>query len=142
MILTLLEKEDRTVGTVNGNPMTIGEGAKSIGFFLDVSDCGIDAGDTLDVKIQHSPDGGTNWDDIVHFTQVLGNDGDDTYQEIAFIYLDLTPEDEMRTLSTSSLAAGNVIQGPIFPLIRATGTIVDADADGNFEYSVTMQVNR
>ena len=30
----------------------------------------IHADTTLDAKLQHSPDGGTNWEDLVSFTQV------------------------------------------------------------------------
>lgn len=91
------------------------------------------------MKIQHSPDEGTTWDDIVHFTQVLGNASPS--KELAFISLDASPEDELRAPSTA-LSAGNVMQGPVFPYIRAVGTIVDADGDGGFTYSVTMQAIR
>jgi hypothetical protein len=46
-------------------------------FILNVSDIKADAGDTLDVKIQESPDG-TNWVDVASpvslaFTQIAGN---------------------------------------------------------------------
>ena len=137
----LLPKAARGAGTVNGDPVTFGKYAKALGFFLDVSAAGTDALDTLDVKIQHSPDGGTTWDDIVHFTQVLGNVANGKSQEMAFVTLEGTPEDELRS-PVVNLAAANVIQGPIFPFIRAVSDIVDADADGGFTYEVTMQVLR
>lgn len=111
---------------------------------LDVSEAANDVDDTLDVKIQHSPDNGFTWDDIVHFTQVLGNGG--AVKEMAFIGLEAiglaaSPGNELRAPSTD-LLAGCVVQGPVFPYIRAVGTIVDADGDGGFTYSVTMQAIR
>lgn len=139
MIGTLLPMAARGAGTVNGSSTQFGRGAKAIGFFLNVTAAGTDAGDTLDVKIQHSPDEGTTWDDIVHFTQVLGNVANGVYQEMAFVNLEGTPEDELRA-PVVNLAAANVIQGPIFPFIRAVSDIVDADADGGFTFSVTAQI--
>lgn len=40
---------------------------------LDVTAVATDAGDTLDVYIDTSPDGGTTWVNVIHFPQVLGN---------------------------------------------------------------------
>jgi len=48
---------------------------KQAQFLLDVTAAATGAGDTLDVYIDTSPDGGTTWVNIVHFTQVLGNGG-------------------------------------------------------------------
>ncbi len=44
-------------------------------FQLDVTAAATEVGDLLDVYLQHSFDGGTTWDDFVHFTQVLGDGG-------------------------------------------------------------------
>jgi hypothetical protein len=137
----LIASAGRTAGTTNGDAVVVPPRAKALGFYLSITACAKDVDDTLDVKIQHTPDGGTTWDDLVHFTQVLGNDADDTWKEMAFINLDVAPEDELREPSTS-LAAGNVIQGPIFPRVRAVAAIVDADADGGFTFSVEMSVLR
>lgn len=46
----------------------------SIVFQLNLTAAATDAGDTLDVYVQTTVDG-TNWVDIVHFTQMLGNGG-------------------------------------------------------------------
>lgn len=43
-------------------------------FQLDVTAAATAAGDTLDMFVQTTVDG-TNWLDVVHFTQVLGNGG-------------------------------------------------------------------
>lgn len=48
----------------------------AIAFVLDVTNAATDAGDTLDVFVQTLIDG-TNWVDVVHFTQVVGNGADD-----------------------------------------------------------------
>ena len=45
-----------------------------ITFTLDVTAAATDAQDLLDVYVQTKLDG-TNWTDVVHFTQVLGNGG-------------------------------------------------------------------
>jgi hypothetical protein len=140
MTQQLFTSAARLAGTVNGSTFRVPRRAKSVGFYLNVTACGTDVADTLDVKIQHSPDA-TNWDDLVHFTQVLGNDADDSYKEIALINMADPSEDELRVLNTS-LAAGNVMQGPIYDYVRATSTIVDADADGGFTFSVDMAAFR
>ena len=138
-ISTLLASAARTAGTANGSAVALKNSTRALAFLLNVSAAATDAGDTLDVKIQHSPDQGTTWDDIAHFSQVLGNGG--AVKEMAFISLDASPEDELRVPSTA-LSAGSVMQGPVFPYIRAVGVIVDADGDGGFTYSVTMQAIR
>lgn len=55
------------------------EGFEVLEFQLDATAAATDVGDTLDVYIQTTLDGGTNWIDIVHFTQVLGNGGAKRY---------------------------------------------------------------
>ena len=44
-----------------------------------------DVGDTCDVYVDVSPDGGTTWLNAVHFTQALGN-GTDAATEYAVLY--------------------------------------------------------
>lgn len=50
-------------------------GAAAYGFVLDLTNAATDANDTLDVYIQTKLDG-TNWVDVIHFTQILGNGAD------------------------------------------------------------------
>jgi len=138
-ITTLLAISARKAGTTNGPVMSIRNGTRALAFLLDVSACSTDAGDMLDVKIQHSPDGYTTWDDFVHFNQVFGDGG--PVKEMAFLNLEAIPDEGLRYPSIS-LPSGSVIQGPIFPYVRAVGAIIDADGDGEFTYSVTMQAIR
>lgn len=93
-----------------------------------------DATDTLDVYVQHSPDGGTTYDDFVHFTQVLGNGGAKKY--IATWFRDMAPETEMKAPADASLAAG-VLQGPIGSTLRVKWVVVDS---GNADQSFTFKV--
>ena len=51
---------------------------EAIAFELDVTAAATDAGDLLDVFVQTTIDG-TNYVDIAHFTQVLGNGGAKRY---------------------------------------------------------------
>lgn len=52
--------------------------AGAYGFRLDVTAAAVGVDDTLDVYVQTLIDG-TNWLDVVHFTQVLGNGGAKRY---------------------------------------------------------------
>ena len=72
--LTLLSSAART-STGQGTAVTALGAYKSATVFLDVTVAATDAADTLDVYVEYSPDGGTVWDNLVHFTQALGNGG-------------------------------------------------------------------
>lgn len=103
-------------------------------FFLDVTAAATDVGDTLDVYIQQSPDNGTNWDDFVHFTQVLGNGG--VKQFIAEWSAFPSAESELHAKADGSLAAG-VLQGPVSETWRVKWVVVDA---GTVNVSFTFAV--
>lgn len=104
-------------------------------FTLIVTAAATDAGDTLDVKIQHSHNADDTdspaWDDFVHFAQCAGNGG--AVQKIAQWTRAVTPETESRAPNTS-LAAGNVVQGPIGPDLRVVATLADS-GDANTSYT-------
>lgn len=124
MTLTLLTSAARTASDVVAiATISRFERVKAVSFFLSVTAAATDAGDTLDVYIQHSPDGGSNYDDFVHFTQVLGNGGAKKY--VATWVRDVTPESELHALADAGLAAG-VLQGPVAPVWRVKWVIVDA----------------
>lgn len=106
-------------------------------FALIVSAAATDAGDTLDVYVQHSPDGGTSWDDFIHFTQVLGNGG--AKKHIAQWSSLVSPESEMHALADASLAAG-VLQGPVSDLVRLKWVIVDASTV-NVSFTFAVHLN-
>lgn len=62
--------------TVTGNDATAGAVVGALEMYnratllLTVSGKSIDAGTTLDIYVQYSPDKGTTWDDIAHFAQI------------------------------------------------------------------------
>lgn len=71
---TLLASAARTAdGNSQSSPVPLPL-ARAYAFVLDVTASATDAADTLDVYIQTKLDG-TNWVDVVHFTQVAGNVG-------------------------------------------------------------------
>jgi hypothetical protein len=99
-------------------------------FVLDVTAAATDAGDTLDVKVQCRLDG-TNWHDVVSFTQCLGNGG--AKRHVAKISSSVA---QAMYEVGSALAAGSVrnLLGEVW---RVTYTQVDADSDGTFTFGVT-----
>lgn len=107
---------------------------QAVVFLLIVSAAATDAGDLLDVYIQHSPDDGTTWDDFAHFTQVLGNGGAKKF--IATWNRDVTPESELKAPADAALAAG-VLQGPVSPTWRVKWVVVDA---GTVNVSFTFSI--
>lgn len=109
-------------------------------FLLDVTAAATEVDDTLDVYIQHSIDGGTTYDDFVHFTQVLGNGG--AVKELATWVRDVVAEDELRTPADASIAAG-VLHGPAGGKWRIKWVIVDSGTDNaSFTFSLSAQLNR
>lgn len=102
---------------------------------LDVTVAGTDADDTLDVYIDVSPDGGTTWVNVGHFTQVLGNGGAKTY------VMALRADNPGATAVfdvTSDAGAGATRQIGLADRIRYRGVTVDpTGANIGFTYSVT-----
>ncbi len=80
--IPLLASTTTAAGAVDsqGDAVRLPGMVNAIMFVLDVTAAATDVGDTLDVKVQTKVDG-TNWLDVVHFTQVLGNGGAKRYIE-------------------------------------------------------------
>lgn len=135
--LTLVASAARTASGNSGSLTPFGSKVgklKAAIYQLTVSAAATEAGDLLDVYVQHSPDDGTTWDDFIHFTQVLGNGGAKKF--IASWGRDVTPESEVKPPADASLAAG-VLQGPIAPLLRVKWVIVDASTqNASFTFSL------
>lgn len=110
------------------------ERLKAAAFLLTVSAAATAAGDTLDVYLQSSIDGGTTYDDFVHFTQVLGNGGAKKF--IARWMRDLAPTAALSAPGDATLAAG-VAQGPVGTTWRVKWVIVSASAP-SFTFKVDM----
>ncbi len=118
----------------NGSTVFIGGYWKRLEVVLDVTAAAHEVGDTLDVYVDISPDGGTTWINAVHFTQVLGNGGAKKFVAV----LDPTnPGTDVIDLS-ADCAAGKVRPAVWGTAIRERRVIADAggDADQSFTYSV------
>lgn len=104
---------------------------------LTVSAAALAAEDTLDVYLQSSDDGGTTWDDFVHFTQVLGNGG--AKKHVANWSGIVAPESEMHAVADAAMSAG-VKQGPVGELWRIKWVIVGETA--SFTFTMDGSFNR
>ena len=76
-VYTLQASAEQTA-TGTGTATICPQASEAIAFTLDVTAAATDVGDLLDVYVQTKIDG-TNWVDVVHFTQVLGNGGAKRY---------------------------------------------------------------
>jgi len=91
------------------------------------------AGDTLDVLIDASPDGGTTWVNVVHFTQCVGDGGAKKYVAAVHSAANLTDVDV-----TSDLAAHDAPRSFLGNALRCRYAIVDGGAHGqSFNFVVT-----
>lgn len=115
--------------TATGSAVSIPGSPNAMAFVLDVTAATVAADDTLDVKIQCRLDG-TNWHDVVAFTQCVGNGG--AKRHVAKINADIA---QAMYEVGSALAAGNVrnLLGEVW---RVSHTQGDADSDGSFTFSV------
>jgi hypothetical protein len=136
---TLVSSAARTTSGTSDTAILHG-GIKAMVFLLDVTNADTDAGDTLNVRVQETPDEGTTWNDIVSFAQVIGTGA--AGKVLAKVNCEASPETELGA-PTEALAAGNVLQGPVCPYVRAKWTIVNAGTvDASFTFSLTMYVIR
>lgn len=101
---------------------------------LDVTAAATDVGDTLDVYVDMSIDGGQKWNNIVHFTQVLGNGGAKTF--MAVIKND-NPGASAVFATTSDAAAGATRQIGFGQNLRYRAVTVDAGTQNvSFTFSL------
>lgn len=103
-------------------------------FLLNVTAVAAGAGDTLDVFVQHSIDDGTNFDDFIHFTQVLGNGGVKKLRAQWLLYGG-APTVPLGPYLDGSMAAG-VNQGPIGSTWRTKIVVVGGTAAFTFTLAV------
>lgn len=104
-------------------------------FTLDVTAAATDATDTLNVYIQRKLPNG-DYDDVVSFTQVLGNGGAVTF--VADVYGDPASSDE-RAPADASLTAGSAKKVWPGETLRVKWVIVDSgDANQSFTFTVTV----
>lgn len=135
MTTQLLASAARTASGVSVLPTAVPAGIVAAVFQLDVTAAATAVGDTLDVYIQHTVDG-TNYDDFVHFTQVLGNGGAKRFMA-RWNGIGAAPESELGAPQDAAMSAG-VLQQPVGNTWRVKWVIVDADTDdASFTFSVS-----
>jgi hypothetical protein len=101
---------------------------------LDVTAAATDVGDTLDVYVDMSIDDGSKWNNLIHFTQVLGNGGAKTFA--ACIKND-NPGASAVFATTSDAAAGATRQIGFGDRLRYRAVTVDAGTQNvSFTYSL------
>lgn len=125
--------------TANGNatPVTDLGHMRRLIVLLDITASATDAGDTLDVYVDVSPDGGTTWLNAVHFTQQAGNGS----ARKEFAVLDPANPGTSVVDVTADAAAGAVRPALFGDAIRARWAIVDSgDADQSHTFSVQALV--
>lgn len=120
-------------GNTRATPIRIARDARWAEFLLNVTSAAAAAGDTLDVYLQASSDGGTTWDDFVHFTQVLGNGGAKEY--LARWQGEIAPTVPQAAPQDAALSAG-VAQGPHGLLWSVKWVVVSSSAP-LFSFSVS-----
>lgn len=129
---TLLASTTPAAGAVstNGNAVRIPEWMHGVAFTLDLTAAATEVGDTLDVTVQTLIDG-TNWLDICHFTQLLGNGGAKRYTGKCY-----GAAAEAMFEHGSALAAGSVrhLLGDAY---RVKYVQVDANSNAAFTFSVS-----
>lgn len=131
-VTTLLAATSTAAGAVNtvGDSVRLPGMVNAMAFVLDVSAAATDAADTLDVKVQTKVDG-TNWLDVVHFTQVVGNGGAKRYIEKLVADVACAGFE-----NAAALGAGNT-RDLLGDEWRVAYVQVDADTDASFTFSVT-----
>lgn len=108
---------------------------------LNVTAAATAVGDTLNVYVQASVDGGTTWDDVISFTQVLGNGGAKKF--LARWQGLIAPTTALAAPQDAALAAGSVAQGPHGLLWSAKWVVVSASGPSfTFSLAVTPMTAR
>lgn len=106
--------------------------AAGVAFVLDLTAAATEVDDTLDVFVQTKLDG-TNWVDVAHFTQVVGNGGATKRH-----FLKVLPEGNQGGFEGASVLPAGTVRNLFGIDWRATWTIVDAgSANASFTFSVT-----
>lgn len=106
-------------------------------FDLDVTAAATAAGDTLDVYVDTSLDGGTSWRNIVHFTQLLGDGG------VKRETMTINPGGNVGTapLNTAADAASAGVRHLLGSQYRARYVQVDATTqNAGFAFTLKMRV--
>ena len=96
-----------------------------------VTAAGAGPGDTLDVYLQQSFDGGANWDDLVHFAQLTGT----ATEGLQIASMPVSRDDtvgELHARQDGALAAGTVRATMVGRQFRAKWVIAGGSAGFTF----------
>lgn len=134
--ITLMPSTVVTVaGTVNVTSVANLGIYKEVQLFCNVTAAATEAGDTLDVYVDASPDNGTTWINACHFTQVLGNGGAKSFVAT------LSPSATVGTAvvaTTADAASGVVRPSVLTDRLRVRYVTVDATTTGNMSFTVSV----
>ncbi len=135
--VSLLDSAAQTA-TGQGTAVTGLRGHSGMSVHLDVTAAATEVDDTLDVYVQRLLPDGSTWDDLVHFTQVLGNGS--TVDFVADVIMDSSANDE-RATTQETLGVGTARAAIISDQLRVTWVIVDPGAGvASFTFSVTADL--
>ena len=133
--LVLLASGARTVTAGTNGTAVAGLGEwRVLNLQLDVTAAATEVGDTLDVYVQTTIDG-TNWVDIYHFTQCVGNGSAKRYFGKIVWDAALT---EFENATALGAAAGRAIIGDQY---RVKYVIVEANANANSSFTFSVTAN-
>ncbi len=132
-LFTLAASAARTMGANGAALDGVGHFKRFI-FVLNITASATDAGDTLDVYIDWSIDGGTTWLNGGHFTQQAGNGA----AAKAFMVFDPSNPGTSAIAVTSDAASGAVRPGLFGTSVRARWAIADSgNGNSSHTFSVT-----
>lgn len=118
------------IGSTNTDAVRLPGMVNAVVFVCDVSAAATDVGDTLDIKVQTKLDG-TNWVDVIHFTQILGNGGAKRF------VAKLLANTAETLFADGVLGAGTTVRHLLGDEWRVNYVQVDANANASFTWSVT-----
>ena len=140
-MLTLLASAARTASGDSGNLAQLPhpETVEHASFLLDVTVAATDVDDTLNAFIQTRRNG--VWQDVAHFTEVLGNGG--AKQFVAEWSREDAPETEQGAPQDAAIAAGVVQGGQLGDQLRVKWVVVDPTGSNvSFTFSVSGEFIR
>lgn len=106
---------------------------------LNVTAAATDVGDTLDVYLDTSFDGGASFINIGHFTQVLGNGGAKKFV-MSFKPAPIAAANSVS--ATGDQAAAAALQIGFGDRFRYRAVAVDADANASFTFSLAIRLQK
>lgn len=115
--------------------IALGDNYKQMIAVLDLTAAANDVGDTLDVYLDTSFDGGVSFVNIGHFTQILGNGGAKKF----IMSFKAAPIAASNCVSfTADQSASAALQIGFGDRFRYRATTVDANANASFTYSLKL----